>query len=45
MPLGRLADFLGNIWQWATLVMAADSFDIAKARDSADDHGDMFTGG
>lgn len=32
MTLGMLATFLGNIWQWATLMMAADSFDVAKAQ-------------
>ena len=32
MTLGWLATFLGNIWQWATLMVAADSFDVAKAQ-------------
>jgi uncharacterized damage-inducible protein DinB len=32
MTLGWLATFLGNIWQWATLIVTADSFDAAKGQ-------------
>jgi uncharacterized damage-inducible protein DinB len=32
MTIGWLATFLGNIWQWATLMMGADSFDVIKAQ-------------